>query len=149
MTLKAFLILVFGVLPALGFVHLLRMLLLGRHGIRVRAKVVGFEEHETEAELRGNGLSRTRRVRQPIVTFTDTRGTPRTLTLPDERPKADRADPNTLLIVYPKRHPDQARIAHWHARYALVLLWFLPALAVLVFLLGAVLIHYAHRGFGG
>lgn len=45
--------------------------------------------------------------------------------------------------------PKKARIAHWRARYALVLMWFLPAVAVLVFLLGAVILHQGKHLLGG
>jgi hypothetical protein len=45
--------------------------------------------------------------------------------------------------------PKKARIAHWRARYALVLMWFLPAVAVLLFLLGAVILHQGKHLLGG
>jgi hypothetical protein len=65
--------------------------------------------------------------------------------LRDERPKADRGDPNKLTILYPKARPERARIAHWRARYTLVIFWFLPALAVLLALLGFTIQYYAAK----
>lgn len=48
----------------------------------------------------------------------------------------------------PRRDPPgeaTRAIAHWCAGYALVLMWFLPAVAVLVFLLGVVILHHGSR----
>ncbi len=143
--LSAFLILVFVILPACGVVHLLRVRRRLRDFVRVRAAVVGFEEFSTEAELKLGGLSRTRLVRCPIVRFSSNGGKNRTVTLRDELPTPGGTDPMALLIIHPFGHPERAQLADSRVRYSWPLLWFLPALAVLLAVVGFTLQYYATR----
>lgn len=132
---KTFLIIVFAVLPACGLIHVLRTYLFARTALRTNAKIIGYDEQEKEVAVRTGGLTRTRVFRFPIVRFKTRAGATHTVTMRDERPKADRASENEIAIIYPKNNPKRARIAHWHALYALPFFWFAPALAILIALL--------------
>ena len=141
--LKTFLIIVFIILPACGIFHLLRMYSFARGAVRADATVIGHEETTQEVQIRRGGLSRSRLFRYPKVRFSSADGQTHTVTLRDERPRADRGDPKKLTILYPKARPERARIAHWRARYALAIFWFLPAVAVVLALLGFTIQYYA------
>lgn len=140
-----FLILVFGVLPACGLIHLLRVRRRLRDFVRAKAAIVGFEERTVEAELRVGGPSRTRLVRRPAVRFKGGGGSDHTLTLQDELPKPGEADPKALVVIYPRGHPERAQLADSRVRYTWPLFWFMPALAVLLAMLGFTLQYYATR----
>ena len=135
----------FGLLPTCGVVHLLRVYWFARDAVRVTANVVGNHGEIRDVELSHNGLPRSRVFRYPIVRFCGNTGATHTVTLRDERPKADRADPDHIKLIYPNAHPDRARIAHWHARYAIPLFFVLPALSVLIFLLMVTIAHHARQ----
>lgn len=142
---NAFLILVFVILPACGIVHLLRVRRRLRDFVRAKAAVVGFEEFTTEAELRIGGLSRTRLVRRPMVRFGSDGGKIHTVTLRDELHMPGGTDPKALLVIYPYGHPERAQLADARVRYTWPLFWFLPALAVLLAVVGFTLQYYATR----
>ncbi len=143
--LSAFLILVFVILPACGVVHWLRVRRQLHDFVRAKAAVVGIEEFTTEAELRLGGLSRTRLVRRPMVRFSSDGGKIHTVTLQDELPKSGGPDPKALLVIYPHGHPERAQLADPRVRYTWPILWFLPALAVLLAVAGFTLQYYATR----
>lgn len=143
--LNAFLILVFVILPACGIVHLLQVRQRLRVFVRARAAVVGVEEFTTEAELKIGGLSRTRLVRRPMVRFSTQGGKNHTVTLRDEFPTPGKPDPKSLLVIFPHGHPERAQLADARVRYTWPLLWFLPALAVLLAAAGFTLQYYATR----
>lgn len=146
-TLKLFLLIVFVILPACGIFHCFQVARFARGAVYIKANVIGHEEETREVELSRNGLSRSRLFRYPIVRFIDKDGKTHTVTLKDERPEADQSDPKKIGILYPRNRPKQARIAHWRARYVLPVLWFFPALFVLLALLGFTIEHHARTFF--
>ena len=141
----AILLVIFVLLPGCGIIHALRVHAFARQCVRMTAAVTGYKDDPRQTRIRKDGLSQVRRIRYPIVRLCSRDGAQHTVTLKDARPRADRGDSDTIEVIFPEGRPDLARVAHWRARYAWPLFWFLPALWALVFMLCVVMAYYAEK----
>ena len=100
------------VLPVLGIVASIRVWLFLRHGVRVIARIVGYEIVKLRPE--GSASSETDDQRLPIVTFRDEKGMNCTVTLSTERALNERGvGDDEIRIIYPRGRPYKAKVDDW------------------------------------
>lgn len=125
---------IFVLLPLTGAGLALRVWLLLRRGVRVRARIVGFET------LDARGGSEPEAVRFPVVEFRDARGKLFRFALSSSFPhQGEPAVGDTLHLVHPASRPRRATYANARAHWLPPLLCFVPALTLLLYLALALL----------
>jgi len=115
--LKAFGLLVFVLMPAIGLLFAIRTWLLLRNGLRVTARIVGYKEERFDG-----GIDTDNSRSLPIVSFRDERGREHRVTLPHERPRKWKGlRDDEIRLIYRRGDPQHPKIAHVST------LWLVPA----------------------
>lgn len=125
---KAFALVVFLVMPAIGLLFSLRIWLFLRNGLRVTARIVGYKEERWEGGIDTDNSSSL-----PIVSFRDEHGKGHRVTLPHERPiKWKGLQDDEIKLIYRRGDPQHPRIAHWSLLWMVPLFLFAPAIILLI-----------------
>ena len=118
---------IFVFLPAIGAIFAFRSMRLLRQGVRVIGTIT---DYAAVSETRESGGYSTQHY--PKVTFRDAEGVMHTVTMSvSERPVAE-AKRKPVKVIYPKDKPEAVRIANFGSLWLLPLVFFAPALILLV-----------------
>ena len=125
---KALAFVVFLLMPAIGLLVSLRIWLFLRNGLRVTARIVGYQEVRWEG-----GIDTDNSKSLPIVSFRDERGREHRVTLSHERPgKWKGVAEDEIKLVYRRGDAQHPKIAHWSLLWLVPLFLFAPAILLLM-----------------
>jgi uncharacterized protein DUF3592 len=124
-----FVLTIFVLLPLLGIVLAIRRWRFLRRGVRVSARIVGFETLHADASADRSTIN------LPIVEF-DSNGRRVRITLSGEPPEGDdyASQGDTVRLIYPRGKPRRATYDNRIVLWLVPVLCFIPAAVFIVFI---------------
>lgn len=132
---NTFALVIFVLMPLAGAALALRQWLLLRSGMRVSARIVGFEKFETDPMSESSKPT----LQLPIVEFPDENGRTVRITLIAEAGTMEReaAIGDRVALLYPKGQPRRAKYEDLRAMFLVPGILVAPAVVFVVYIVGA------------